>query len=85
MSSVDLNNLSIKELQKLVKKEYNENKKLRTDKKKEKLIGVYQKLQKQNEKLRQEKPKIKSKPKIKPFDDYVPECLKNQKIPKDTS
>ena len=47
MSSVDLNNLSIKELQKLVKKEYNENKKLRTYKKKEKLIGVYQKLQKQ--------------------------------------
>lgn len=88
MSSVDLNNLSIKELQKLVKKEYNENKKLRTDKKKEKLIGVYQKLQQQNEKVRQEKPKIKSKPKIKPktksFDDYVPECIKNQKIPKDT-
>ena len=86
MSSVDLNNLSIKELQKLVKKEYNENKKLRTDKKKKKLIGVYQKLQKQNEKLRQEKPKIKSKPKIKPktksFDDYVPECTKNQKFQK---
>ena len=83
MSSVDLNNLSIKELQKLVKKKYNENKKLRTDKKKEKLIGVYQKLQKQNEKLRQEKPKIKSKPKIKPktksFDDYVPECIKKTK------
>ena len=38
--------------------------------------------------MRQEKPKIKSKPKIKPktksFDDYVPECIKKQKNPKDT-
>ena len=67
MSSVDFKNLSTKELQNLVKKEYNENKKLRKDKKKEKLIAVYQKLQKQNEKLRQEKPKIKnnSKPEKK--------------------
>ena len=67
MSSVDFKNLSTKELQNLVKKEYNENKKLRKDKKKEKLIAVYQKLQKQNEILRQEKPKIKnnSKPEKK--------------------
>ena len=35
MSAADLNNLSINELKKLVKKEYNE-KKLRKDKKKEK-------------------------------------------------
>ena len=94
MSSVDLKNLSIRELQKLVKKEHNENKKLKKDKKKEKLIQVYQKLQKQNEKLRQEKPKIKSKPKLKTetkpkpktksFDDYFRECIKNQSIPKDT-
>ena len=41
-------------------------KKLRKDKKKEKLLAVHQKLQKQNEKLRQEKPKIKSKPENKP-------------------
>ena len=38
--------------------------------------------------MRQEKPKIKSKPKNKPktksFDDYFQECIKNQKIPKDT-
>ena len=74
----------MKELQKLVKKEYNENNKLRIDKKKEKLIQVYQKLQKQNEKLRQEKNKLKSKPKTKSFDDYFRECIKNQTIPKDT-
>lgn len=46
MSSVELKNLSIKELQNLVKQEYNENRKLKKDKKKEKLIAVYQKLQK---------------------------------------
>ena len=47
MSSVELKNLSIKELQNLVKQEYNENKKLKKEKKKEKLIAaVYQKLQK---------------------------------------
>ena len=40
MSSVDLNNLSTKELQKLVKKEYNENKKLRTDKKGETYTSI---------------------------------------------
>ena len=87
MSSLNLNNLSIKELQNLVKKEYNE-KKIRKDKKKEKVIAVYQKLQKQKQKLRQEKPKVKSKPKNKPktksFDEYFQECFKNQKIPKDT-
>ena len=38
--------------------------------------------------MRQEKPKIKSKPKNKSkrksFDEYFQECIKNQKIPKDT-
>ena len=50
----------------------NKIKKLRQDKKKEKLIQVYKKLQKQNEKLRQEKSKPKPKPKqkIKTFDEY---------------
>ena len=48
MSSTDLNNLSIKDLKKIVEEEYNENKKLRQDKKKEKLIEVYKKLHKQN-------------------------------------
>ena len=86
MSSANLNDLSIKELKKLVKEEYNENKKLRHDKKKEKLIQVYKKLQKQNKKLRQEKsqPKPKPKQKIKTFDDYFQECIKNETIPKDT-
>ena len=87
MSSLNLNNLFIKELQNIIKKEYNA-KKIKERKKKEKLIAVHQKLQKQNEKLRQEKPKIKSKPENKPqtksFDEYFQECIKNQKIPKDT-
>ena len=48
MSSENLNNLSIKDLKKLVTEEYNQNKKLRQEKKKEKLIEVYKKLQKQN-------------------------------------
>ena len=87
MSSADLKNLSIKDLKKLVNEEYDENKKLRQDEKKEKLIQVYKKLQKQNEKLRQvkSKPKPKPKQKIKTFDDYFQECRKNTSIPKDTS
>ena len=90
MSSADLKNLSIKDLKKLVNEEYDENKKLRQDKKKEKLIQVYKKLQKQNKKLRQEKQQVKSKPKpktkqkIKTFDEYFQECIKNKSIPKDT-
>ena len=88
MSSANLNSLSIKDLRKLVKDAYNENKKLRQDKNKEKLIQVYKKLQKQNEKLRQEKQQVKSKPKpkqkIKTFDEYFQECIKNKSIPKDT-
>ena len=43
MSSENLNNLSIKDLKKLVNEEYNKNKKLRQEKK-EKLIEVYKKL-----------------------------------------
>ena len=65
MSSANLNNLSIKDLKKLVNEEY-----------------------KQNKKLRQEKQRVKSKPKpkqkIKTFDEYFQECIKNKSIPKDT-
>ena len=88
MSSADLNNLSIKDLTKLVSEEYKQDKKLRQEKKKEKLIQVYKKLQKENENLRQEKskpkPKRKPKQKIKTFDEYFQECIKNKSIPKDT-
>ena len=42
MSSADLKNLSMKDLKKLVNEEYKQNKKLRQDKKKEKLIQVYE-------------------------------------------
>ena len=86
MSSANLNNLSIKDLKKLVSEEYKQNKKLRQEKKKEKLIQAYKKLQKQNEKLRQEKEQVKSntKQKIKTFDEYFQECIKNKSIPKDT-
>ena len=44
MSSADLKNLSIKDLKKLVNEEYDENKKLRQNKKKEKLKQVNKKL-----------------------------------------
>ena len=79
MSSENLNNLSIKDLKKLVNEEYEQEKK-------EKLIQVYKKLQKQNEKLRQEKQQVKSKPKqkMKTFDEYFQEYIKNKSIPKDT-
>ena len=80
MSSADFKNLSIKDLKNLVSEEYKQNKKLRQEKKKEKLIEVYKKLQKQNEKFRQEKskpkPKPKAKQKIKTFDEYFQECIK---------
>ena len=78
MSSENLNNLSIRDLKKLVNEEYEQEKK-------EKLIQVYKRLQKQNEKLRQEK-QVKSKPKqkMKTFDEYFQECIKNKSIPKDT-
>ena len=73
-------------MKKLVNEEYKQNKKLRQDKKKEKLIQVYKKLRKQNKKLRQEKSKPKPKPKqkIKTFDEYFQECIKNKSIPIDT-
>ena len=57
MSSVNLNNLSIQELKKLVKDKNEEVKKLEQEKEKEKLIMAYKKLQKKEEKLTQEKRK----------------------------
>ena len=87
MSSENLNNLSIKELKKLVKEGNEEYKKLRQEKK-EKLIEDYKTLQKKIEKLRQEKSKpksqSKSKQKIKTLDEYFQECIKYKSIPKDT-
>ena len=94
MSSVNLNNLSQDELNKILKEEYAKNKKL----KKERSIQLIKKLQKQNEKLSQVKSKSKqksksktkskrkpkSKQKIKTFDEYFQECIKNKTIPKDT-
>ena len=98
MSSVNLENLSQDELNKILKEEYKKNRKL----KKERSINLIKKLQKQNEKLPQVKSKSKSKPKfksksktktksksrskqkIKTFDEYFQECIKNKTIPKDT-
>ena len=86
---VDLNNLSISELKKIkkdnqqkLKKEYEELKK------KQKLIEEMIKIQKTREKInKNQKPKPQPKPKpkkIKTFEDYFQECIKNKKIPPDT-
>ena len=64
MSSQNLENLSIQELKKLVKKENDEVKKLEEEKEKDTLILAYKKLQNKKEKLIQEKKNIK-KPKFK--------------------
>ena len=85
MSSVNLNNLSQEELKKILKEEYEKNKKI----KKERTIQLIKKLQKQNEKLTQvkskpkSKPKSKSKQKEKSYEEYFQECIKNKTIPKD--
>ena len=97
MSSVNLKNLSIQELKKLVKGKNEEVKKLEQEKEKEKLILPYKNLQKKEEKLTQEKKEInkksksksksklksKSKQKKKDFFDYYQECIKGKDIPKD--
>ena len=62
MSSVNLKTLSQDELNKILKEEYEKNKKL----KKERSILLIKKFQKQNEKLSQVKSKSKSIPKPKP-------------------
>ena len=77
--STDLRNLSVAELKKIkrdnqqkLKKEYSKYKK------KQKLIDDIKKIQKVRE-------KINPKPtKIKTFEDYFQECIKNKTIPPDT-
>ena len=91
MSSVNLNNLSIQELTKLVKDKNEEVKKLEQEKEKVKSILAYKKLENKEEKLTQEKKEIKqkskskskSKQKKKAFVDYYQECIKGKDIPKD--
>ena len=61
MSSKDLNDLTLQELKKLVKKEDEEVKKLEEEKEKENLILAYKKLQNKKEKLIQDKKEIKQK------------------------
>ena len=72
MSSVNLNNLSIQELKKLVKKENEEVKKLEEEKEKGKLVLAYKKLQNNKGKLIQEKKEIKQKSKPKPKPKFKP-------------
>ena len=74
----DLNNLSISELKKIkkdnqqkLKKEYEELKK------KQKLIEDIIKIQKNKRKINKNQ---KPKPKIKTFEDYFQECIKNKKF-----
>ena len=69
MSSANLNNLSIKELKKLIKDKNEGVKKLEQETEKEKLILAYKRLLIKEEKLTQEKKEIKQKnkrPKFKP-------------------
>ena len=81
--STDLRNLSIVELKKIkrdnqqkLKKEYSKYKK------KQKLIDDIKKIEKVREKIN---PNSKPKPtKIKTFEDYFQECIKNKTIPPDT-
>ena len=93
MSSVNLENISQEELNKILKEEYEKNKNL----KKERSIHLIKKLRKQNEKSKSKsksksipkpkpkfKPKSKPKQKIKTFNEYFQECIKNKTIPKDT-
>ena len=61
MSSVNLNNLSIQELKKLLKKENEEVKKLEEVKEKEKLILAYKKLQNKKRKVDSRKKGNKTK------------------------
>ena len=87
MSSENLNKLSIEELKKLVKDRNEVFEKLKQENKKKKLIQVYKKLQKKEEKLRQKskskfKPKQKSKRKPKNRSQFVsglPNCFRTPK------
>ena len=96
MSSQNLENLSQDELNKILKEEYNKNRKLKKERKKikkERSIKLIRKLRKQNDKLLNiklksksksiSKPKPKFKPKSKSFQHYYQECIKGKDIPKD--
>ena len=80
MSSINLNELSIQELNKLVKKENEEVKKVEKEKEKAKLILAYKKLQKKKENLIQEKKEIKQKSKPKPKSKIKPKFKPKTKL-----
>ena len=82
MSSVNLKNLSIEELKKLVKDKNEEVKKLEQENEKEKLILAYKKLQNKEEKLTQEKNEMVSKSRSKsiPKPKFKPKSKSKQKI-----
>ena len=83
-------NLSLDELKLILEYEKQKIKKNYSEfNKRQKIIKDIKKLQKLNEKVEKGidilKPKKKSKPKkIKTFDEYFEECIKNKKIPADT-
>jgi len=82
--SADLINLSKSEI-KRIKRDRQKvlEKKYREDKKKRKLIDDINKINKAIEKLTP-KPKEKPKHKIKTYEDYFQDCIKNKTIPSDT-
>ena len=93
MTSLDLSKLSIEELKKIDKKEnkvFKKNIKEYRNREKQKLIDKIVGRREQNIKIekvlsKSSKPKPKPKPKkIKSFEDYFQECIKNKSIPKDT-
>ena len=93
-----LQSLSLDELKKIVSQEKKDLRKdYKELQKKRRLIEKYRKLTEFREKVKQgkvnTKPKVDKKPKvvkkthskrIKSFEDYFEECIKNKKIPKDT-
>ena len=82
----EYNSLSLLELKKI----YNQKKKIVRENYRKKIIHDIRKLDKINEKIKKgkiikKKPKPKPKhKKIKSFDEYFQECIKNKKIPEDT-
>ena len=86
----EFQNLSLAEIQHIIKQEKENLIKDHSElKKRQSLIKQYKKLVKARNKVRQgidiKKKYKKSKPKkIKTFEEYFEECLKNKKIPKDT-
>ena len=74
--TTDLNNLSIRELEKLKK----DNKQKLKEEYKQKLIDDIKKIQKTRERI---KSKPKQKPKSNSYRDYFQECIKNKTIPPD--